>query len=111
MFTSVVCIVLYLNQLKIYNIGFRTVCVDFYRGKLGFNFESAHHLAINLDWIAAIADVEAACAYLRYLIIPIKILSLMPLINNIFKNLIIFIEKQVAKKLQSLASVWVEALP
>jgi len=47
--------------------GFRVLCPDMYRGKVGKNNEEAGHLMSNLDWEAALQVVKSAGDYLRSL--------------------------------------------
>jgi len=45
--------------------GFRVLCPDMYRGKVGKNNEEAGHLMGNLDWAAALQVVKSAADFLR----------------------------------------------
>jgi len=45
--------------------GFRVLCPDMYRGKIGKNHEEAGHLMGNLDWNGALQVVKSAGDFLR----------------------------------------------
>jgi len=45
--------------------GFKVLCPDMYRGKVGKNNEEAGHLMSNLDWINALQVIKSAGEFLR----------------------------------------------
>jgi carboxymethylenebutenolidase len=47
--------------------GYRVLCPDMYRGKVGKNNEEAGHLMSNLDWASALLVIKGAGEYLRSL--------------------------------------------
>lgn len=49
------------------NQGFRVLCPDLYRGKVGKDRESAGHLMSGLDFQGAVSDISAAGEYLKSL--------------------------------------------
>jgi len=45
--------------------GFRSLCVDIYRGKIAKDMESANHLMTGLDWMGALKDIQGATNFLK----------------------------------------------
>ncbi len=53
------------HALRISQSGYRVLIPDIYKGNIGVNAEEAHHLMTNLDFDAAIVEIEQAAAYLK----------------------------------------------
>lgn len=55
------------HALKISQLepGFKTLIPDLYRGKVGLDVAEAQHLMDNLDWQAAVKDIEASVKWLK----------------------------------------------
>ncbi len=45
--------------------GFKVLCPDMYRGKVGKNHEEAGHLMNNLDWVSALNVIKCAGEFLK----------------------------------------------